>query len=218
MPGNSFGTLLRNKATVVLAYLVAIGLSAYAGYDIYQRYQTMHQLESRMTTAMQPVDAATRDIKKVKDTRRVAAMYLFGKQESRTKPKPQVVDAPVTRLKLTLIGTVAGNVPTDSKAVVQIDNKQVMIFKVGDTIPKTNAKIHQIQTTQILLMRNGKLERLAINRPELNSSEGKDRQILINSKSRAGVDNLLTPTEVLRSSSKRQREYNARQAAPRAKQ
>lgn len=217
MPDNPLSNLLRNKAMRVLTYLVTIALVAYTGYDIYQRYLVLHEVEEKIAGAMQPAAATSQSTRMVKDTRKVAAMYLFGKQKAKPKPLQKVIDAPITRLKLTLIGIVSASDPSNSKAVVQIDNKLVLIFKVGDTIPNTNAEVHQIQATQILLMRNGKLERLAINRPEIENTDRDSRHIMINRNSRAGVDNLLTPTEVLRSSSKRQREYNARNASSTAK-
>lgn len=196
MPVNDPGSLMQNKLVRTSVYIAAILLLVWAGYDIYQRYQTMQQLEVQIEKAMQPIARTAPENRGTAETRKVASIYLFGKQKVQTAPKPEVIDAPITRLKLRLIGVIAADNPEDSKAVVQIDNRQVMIFKADDTVPKTNAEIHQIQPTQILLMRNGKLERLVIDRPELDSDIEKNRQIIVDSNSRAGIDNLLTPTEL----------------------
>ena len=83
----------------------------------------------------------------VSGTRQVAALSLFGKKTKKAEPVPEVIDAPITRLKLTLLGAIAADNTEKSSAIVQI----------GDPLPGTNAKIHQIQPTQVVLMRNGQI-------------------------------------------------------------
>ena len=129
----------------------------------------------------------------VSGTRQVAALSLFGKKTKKAEPVPEVIDAPITRLKLTLLGAIAADNTEKSSAIIQIDNKQLAIVQVGDSLPGTNAKIHQIQPTQVVLMRNGKLERLAIIRPELEMNDQDDiSEIVINSSGSAG-NSLLAP-------------------------
>lgn len=180
MPDNSLGKLLRNKLFMALVYFIALASLAYAAFDAYQRYQEMQDLKSKVANATQPVTDSKQMKAAVSDTRKVASLHLFGKKATQAKPRPQVANVPVTRLKLTLIGVVAGENPDESRAVIQIDNKQVKIFRVGDTLSKSNARIHEIHPTQILLTRRGKLEKLAIDRPDLDD-DGAEKSITIKS-------------------------------------
>ena len=128
----------------------------------------------------------------------------------KAEPVPEVINAPITRLKLTLLGAIAADNAEKSSAIIQIDNKQLAIVQVGDPLPGTNAKIHQIQPTQVVLMRNGKLERLAIIRPELETNAQSDEgELLIKS---SGGGSLLTPINLPRASTSRQA---IRRTAPR---
>lgn len=156
---------------IALVIMAALALLATVAADVYQRYQKTVVLKSEIASASQPVAGVAQDKPTVSGTRQVAALFLFGKKETRAKPVPQVIDAPITRLKLTLLGAIAADITENSKAIIQIDNKQVAVVQVGDPLPGTNARIHQIQPMQVVLMRNGKLERLAIIRPELEMDE-----------------------------------------------
>lgn len=174
MPNNNFSNLLDSKILITLASISALALLAYATADVYQRYQKTMTLNAQIAFARQPVTGVSQDKPTVSGTRQVAALSLFGKKSVKDKSAPQVIDAPITRLKLTLLGAIAADIEENSKAIIQIDNKQVAVLQVGDSLPGTNAMIHQIQPTQVVLMRNGKLERLAILRPELVMDEQGD--------------------------------------------
>lgn len=174
MPNNNFSNLLDSKILITLASISALALLAYATADVYQRYQNTMTLNAQIAFARQPVTGVSQDKPTVSGTRQVAALSLFGKKSVKDKSAPQVIDAPITRLKLTLLGAIAADIEENSKAIIQIDNKQVAVLQVGDSLPGTNAMIHQIQPIQVVLIRNGKLERLAILRPELVMDEQGD--------------------------------------------
>ena len=199
MTDSIISNLLRSKIVIVFIYLAALALLVYASAFAYQRYQEMLGLKAEIATASQPVESSvTKNKPIVSGTQPVAALALFGKQTKKAEPVAEVIDAPITRLKLTLLGAIAADNVEKSSAIIQIDNKQLAIVQVGDPLPGTNAKIHQIQPTQVVLMRNGKLERLAIIRPELEtnaqSDEGEGELII---KSSGGTDgSLLTPIKL----------------------
>jgi len=180
MPDSIISNLLRSKIVIVFIYLAALALLVYASAFAYQRYQEMLGLKADIATASQPVESSVTTNKPiVSGTQPVAALSLFGKQTKKAVPVAEVIDAPITRLKLTLLGAIAADNAEKSSAIIQIDNKQLAIVQVGDPLPGTNAKIHQIQPTQVVLMRNGKLERLAIIRPELETNAQSDEGELI---------------------------------------
>ena len=178
MPDSNFTNLLNSKIMLMLTWLAALTLVAGVGWAGYQRYQDLLEVRADIEQAMQPATSSTQQQSAIIDTRRVQARFLFGRPQKQARPVPVVIDAPITRLRLTLIGVVAADEVEQSKAIVQIDNKQVAIFRIGDAIPKTNAEVYQIEPTRILLSRNGKLERLEIDRPELEEKD-RDVQILI---------------------------------------
>lgn len=196
MSNNYFSDLLHRKTIITVVLLAALALLVYVSADAYQRYRAMLDLKAEISAAMQPVSNTVPDKPTVSGTRQVAALSLFGKKEKLAETQPQVIDAPITLLKLTLLGAIAADNEENSRVVIQIDNKKISIVQVGDPLPGTNAVIHQIQPTQVVLMRNGKLERLAINRPELKMDErtgGKD--VLINSNSASG-ESLMDPIDL----------------------
>lgn len=167
MPAKQLSQFLHSRAGLATGYIIALALLAYVMLDLYNRYQDIRDITTGISTAKQAAYAKTPARQSIKDTRQVASLYVFGRAEDKQEVVPQVVEAPVTRLKLTLIGIVAADEEGDSRAIIRIDNKQTAIFSVGDPLPTGNAAVHEIQTGQILLMRNGKLESLAIERPEL---------------------------------------------------
>lgn len=193
MPDNILSNLLRSKIVLALIYLTALALLVYASAFAYQRYQEVLGLKAVLASAAQPLTGVAKDKPTVSGTRQVAALSLFGKKAITAEPVAEVIDAPITRLKLTLLGAIAADDTEKSSAFIQIDNKQLAVVQVGDPLPGTNAKIHQIQPTQVVLMRNGKLERLAIIRPELEMNDQDDiSEIVINSSGSAG-NSLLAP-------------------------
>jgi len=193
MPDSILSNLLHNKIVLVLVYLVSLALFVYASAFTYQRYQKMLGLTTEISTAAQPITGVTKNKPTVSGTRQVAALSLFGKKAITAEPVAEVINAPITRLKLALLGAIAADNSENSRAIIQIDNKQIAIVQVGDPLPGTNAIIHQIQPTQVVLMRNGKLERLAIIRPELEMKDHDDiSEIVINSSGSAG-NTLLAP-------------------------
>jgi type II secretory pathway component PulC len=135
-------------ASSAAIYLIALALLLWAGLNLYQRYQ-FHQDWRNKQAIEEPATEKKSAAQAPKNTRQVADQHLFGEQLHAAIPV-EITRAPATRLNLTLIGVIAA----------------------GDSLPKGNATIERIEATQVLLRRNGKLESLAIIRPELSEEEG----------------------------------------------
>lgn len=171
MPGEKQIKNYPGNISMLFITLIALGLLLWVVLDVYQRYQ-YHQRWQAAQQAEQPTIAASSQRPSPTNTRQVASQYLFGKKAAKVQPTAVVTKAPATRLNLSLLGIIAAQENGVSKAIIQIDNADVGVFSVGDALPKGNATIERIEATQVLLKRNGKLESLAIIRPEL--SEQKD--------------------------------------------
>ena len=172
MPGKKAADKMTAMLRTTAIYLLALALLTWAGLDVYQRYQ-FYQNRNIQQQA-QPSKLNKTRSQMAKNTKPVARQYLFGRQLSDTQPVV-LTRAPATKLNLKLIGVIADSEDSVSKTIIQIDNNDVGVYSVGDKLPKGNATIEKIEAAQVLLRRNGKLESLAIIRPELeNNGEIKD--------------------------------------------
>lgn len=99
----------------------------------------------------------------------IIAAHLFGQN---VIAQPAAVQAPETRLKLSLLGVVASEDPSIGRALVARQSAPTRSYAVGEIVDQTDAKIHAIESTRVLLERGGRLESLAITRPEMNAAIG----------------------------------------------
>ncbi len=103
----------------------------------------------------------------------VAKLHLFGQAESPQESAPQqaVVDAPETRLSLTLRGIIALSSGGVGRALIAEGSAQEKLFKVGDTL-SGSAVLHEVQVDRVILKRNGRFETLTLPRERLESTGG----------------------------------------------
>ena len=76
------------------------------------------------------------------------------------KPAPPV-NAPETRLKLTLRGAFASDDPEFARAIIADPRGQEEMYAVGDKVPG-NAELSEIHTSRVILMRSGRYETLSL--------------------------------------------------------
>ena len=76
------------------------------------------------------------------------------------KPAPPV-NAPETRLKLTLRGAFASEDPDFARAIIADPRGQEEMYAVGDKVPG-NAELSEIHTSRVILMRSGRYETLSL--------------------------------------------------------
>jgi len=104
--------------------------------------------------------------------RQIAAWHIFGVAgESRPVKKSATVDAPETRLKLTLRGVFASDEPDKALAIIGDPRGKENHYAVGDPLPG-GAKVSEIHPDRIILERNGRYETLRLPRKQVNSTAG----------------------------------------------
>jgi type II secretory pathway component PulC len=103
---------------------------------------------------------------------RVINVHLFGvvpvKVEKQVEePKVQIVDAPKTRLNLTLTGIVSGHSPELGFAMIEVSRGETSVVTVGNEIGKTGVTLHAIEADHVLINHQGKIEKLPLEREAL---------------------------------------------------
>ncbi len=96
---------------------------------------------------------------------KVSGLHLFGKAgKTDTAPPPPTdkpVDAPETRLSLTLQGVLASDKMGNSLAIIAEKGKPAKVYAPGDKLPG-GATVHQIYADRVILSRAGQLETLPL--------------------------------------------------------
>ena len=102
----------------------------------------------------------------------IADWHLFGVPTAGTeKVTPAKAHAPETRLNLELNGIYRDDLPDNSRAIISEKGKQQEHYKVGEKLPG-NAVLDEIHEEYVLLLRNGRYERLALTEDTGNSLKG----------------------------------------------
>lgn len=89
----------------------------------------------------------------------VAGLDLFGRAEQQTAEAPKAVDAPQTRLNLTLRGVVAAGEGPSARAIISAPGQPEEHYRVGDSVPG-GAVLDQVLADRVILRRGGRLEAL----------------------------------------------------------
>lgn len=93
----------------------------------------------------------------------VDAWHLFGvyhpKPQTGTGDKP--VQAPETRLQLSLLGLFQSDDPKQSSAIIAQKGQDAQLYHIGDEIPG-NATLRDIYSDRVILSRQGRLETLRL--------------------------------------------------------
>jgi len=96
------------------------------------------------------------------DERQLASWHLFGTaSEEEPVKKASPVDAPETRLNLTLRGVLASDDPGGARAIVADPRGQEESYALGDPLPG-GAKLTEIYPDRIILERSGRFETLRL--------------------------------------------------------
>lgn len=94
----------------------------------------------------------------------VARLPLFGVLREGATPEPVV--APETRLRLRLVGLMAGDAPEQGHAIIVESGSPERLYRVGDAVGGGQARLHQIHTDRVILERDGGYETLRLPRPD----------------------------------------------------
>lgn len=93
-----------------------------------------------------------------------AEVPLFGELGERATPEPVV--APETRLRLRLVGLVAGDAPEQGQAIIAERDSPEQLYGVGDAIAGGQARLHRIHPDRVILERDGAYETLWLPRAD----------------------------------------------------
>ena len=105
--------------------------------------------------------------------RQLPNWHLFGEIAPETEPVKTVVpvDAPDTRLKLSLHGTFSSDDAELARAIIADERRNEEMYAVGDILPG-NAELSEIQADKVILLRGGRYEILRLPRDTITGDEG----------------------------------------------
>ncbi|MFQ5642665.1 MAG: type II secretion system protein GspC [Thiogranum sp.] len=128
------------------------------------------------TSEQQPVVVAPVQVAKPPrvDERQIAGWHLFGEAGKEKPVKKPAVDAPETRLKLTLRGVFADDNSSASgaRAIIADPRGKEDSYAPGDPLPG-GAKLAEIYPDRIILERNGRFETLRLPKKTMNLGSGR---------------------------------------------
>lgn len=141
--------------TLVLVALV-IYLLAQMSWSVWSAFQPRDAIEIPPVQQQRPVSQRV-------NVQRIAQVNLFGDATPVVnEPQADELNAPVTRLKLTLRGVYSSTEETYAGAMIEASNEQ-KVYRVGDRIPgATGLRLHRILADRVILSRSGKYETLFI--------------------------------------------------------
>ncbi len=156
------------KQAVWAATAVALLVLGLALADVAQRFRALRSDKSGLVA---PAPDKERGEQPPADyqMRKIISAHLFGKQPIQDE-KAISVKAPETKLRLTLKGVVAGSSPEHSRAIIAVESGRANSYAIGQMIERSDARLHAIKESYVLLDRSGRLETLSINRESLNES------------------------------------------------
>lgn len=102
------------------------------------------------------------------DLHDVSQYHLFGNAKKQPVIQQKIIDAPETRLKLTLKGVFATSEANNALAIISSSKDKDKNYHIGDKV-MGGAVLHAIYTDRVILKRNGRLETLRLPKAKLDS-------------------------------------------------
>jgi general secretion pathway protein C len=167
IPQNALQYVLRPHRAVQAARIINILLIVWLAWQLARLSWLL--VPGVQQAAPPPVAAPTASVDPGRarvDERQLAGWHLFGeagKEQPVKKATP--VDAPETRLKLTLSGVFASDDPANARAIVGDPRGEEQSYAVGDPLPG-GAKLSEIYADRIILERGSGFETLRLPREE----------------------------------------------------
>ncbi|MDX2321776.1 MAG: type II secretion system protein GspC [Moritella sp.] len=124
---------------------------------------------SNSATSWQPILSGGSDQVKSYELNTLRNLNLFGKQQTAGSAPAVVqnIDAPKTRLRLTLVGLVASSEPSLALAIIEYNGKQET-YAIDEQISSTNAILKQVLTDRIIIEYQMNLETLMLDGEEFS--------------------------------------------------
>lgn len=109
----------------------------------------------------------------------ITTKFLYGQQLKQAQPTTVVEDAPKSSLNYKLRGIYYSDDESLASIILEKSSNDTQFYRLGDEIDR-NIFIHQIQADAVIISRSGKLEKLVLEKPELNLTQNSADQRLIN--------------------------------------
>lgn len=158
-----------NRLLAYLAAALALVLLASAGYRAW-RTVGADALTAGPTLAVDAPPGPTEPAATVSLAAKVPEWHLFGRPPApgaeAEKPR-EPVEAPKTRLQLTLRGVAAIERPGEARAIIADPSGTEKRYGVGDAVPG-GAEVAEIRADRVMLLRNARLETLPLAKQELS--------------------------------------------------
>ncbi|MFK5913555.1 MAG: type II secretion system protein GspC [Woeseiaceae bacterium] len=98
----------------------------------------------------------------------VSGYHLFGNAAQAPVIPTKVIDAPETRLRLTLKGIFASTNALEALAIISSNKRVEKTFHIGDKV-SGGAVLHAVYNDRVILKRNGQLETLRLPKSKVDS-------------------------------------------------
>jgi general secretion pathway protein C len=196
IPQNALQYLLRADRAVQIARVINAILIIWVAWQLARlSWLLIPGVEQGAQTVSAPPPEVVQARQARFDERQLASWHLFGEvRKEQPVKKATPVDAPETRLKLTLSGLLASDDPEQARAIVGDPRGKEQSYAVGDPLPG-GATLSEIYPDRIILERGGRFETLRLPKEEsvagprtvshrdasrLNSSAGSNRAAAFN--------------------------------------
>jgi len=122
------------------------------------------------------------------DVNRLVSLHVFGEAG---KVEEEAVQAEETRLNLKLLGTYVSNQAELSSAIIQANGRDEKAYFMNDKLEVSgNVVLHKVETLQVILKNNGRLETLTL-------EEQLNQQVLSNSEKTIKSDEVREPERTI---------------------
>jgi general secretion pathway protein C len=109
----------------------------------------------------------------------ITTKFLYGQQQKQVQATTVVEDAPKSSLNYKLRGVYYSDDESLASIILEKNRNDTQFYRLGDEIDR-NIFIHQIQADAVIISRSGKLEKLVLEKPELNLAQTSPDQRLLN--------------------------------------
>lgn len=153
-----------NKYLPKLVLLILILLLVQTAAEITWKLVTPAEETSFKTTNFSTPQVNTPNI----SLNEVSQYHLFGDAKKQPIVQHKVIDAPETRLKLSLKGVFSTN-SSNALAIISSSKGKDETYHLGDKVTG-GAILHAVYADRVILKRNGRLETLRLPKPKVDSS------------------------------------------------
>lgn len=179
-----FIKLPQNKMATVCCYSL-LAVSCY--YAALLTWQLLSITEQSSTWI--PVASTQQKTTNALNLNAIKKLQLFGKKQQDTVSAAVVetIDAPKTRLRLTLTGLVASSEPSRALAIIENAGRQDT-YAIDESIGNTRARLKRVLTDRVLIEYQGKLETLMLDGEMFTKTTSTTRPVKHDSKQSKNTD------------------------------